>query len=178
MNKALHSIGLAKAIRFVWFSFVQWVLHISLPPIRTLILRLGGAKVGQDVVIMDVRFVNVYHYGFSKVVLGSRSFLGDEVMLDTRGGVILADDVTLSNRVSVVSHINVGFADHPLQQVYPAKENGVVIEKGAYIGTGAIVLPGVHVGAQSVVAAGAVVTRDVAAKTVVGGVPAKVIKKI
>lgn len=176
--KALSTIGFSKALRFVWYSFYAWLLHISLPPVRVWLLRLAGARVGRDTVIFDVRFANLYHYGFTKLTIGKRCFLGDEVMLDVRGGITLEDEVTLSNRVSVVSHINVGYPDHPLQQVYPMKESPVIIKRGAYLGAGAIILPGVNIGEEAVVGAGAVVTKDVPKRTVVAGVPARVVKKI
>lgn len=121
---------------------------------------------------------NLYHYGFRNLLIGSRCFVGDEAMLDMRGKIILEDDVTLSNRCNIVTHMNVGYKDHPLQKLYPTKESMVKISKGAYIGTGAIVLPGVTVGRKSVVGAGSVVTKNVPANTVVGGVPAKVIKRL
>lgn len=175
--KALQTIGLGKAIRFVWFSFYAWLLHIALPPVRVVLLRLAGARVGRDTVLFDVRFANLYHYGFSRLQIGNRCFLGDEVMLDVRGGITLEDDVTLSNRTTVVTHINVGYEDHPLQKAYPTEESKVTIRQGAYVGTGAIVLPGVTIGKESVVAAGAVVTKNVPARVVVMGVPASV-KKI
>jgi acetyltransferase-like isoleucine patch superfamily enzyme len=55
---------------------------------------------------------------------------------------------------------------------------GIVIEDDVWIGAGAIITDGVHIGKGAVVAAGAVVTKDVLAHTVVGGIPAKVIKEI
>lgn len=175
--KALETIGFAKAARFVWYGWYCWVLHISPPPVRSALLRLAGANVGKDTVIMDVKFVNVYHYGFSRLTIGDRCFVGDEVMLDVRGGIRLENDVTVSNRTSIVSHINVGYKDHPLQAIYPTKESRVELKRGSYIGTGAIVLPGVSVGAESVVGAGAVVTKNVPPDVVVVGVPAKVMKR-
>jgi len=162
-----------KAIRFVWYSIYGEILRLSLPPIRMWLLRLAGAQIGRDTVIFDVRFSNVYHYGFSRVVIGDRCFVGDEVMIDVRGGVIMEDDVTISNRTTIVTHINVGYEDHPLQKRYPMKEGKVVIRRGAYVGTGATILPGVIIGEESVVGAAAVVTKDVAKRAVVVGVPAR-----
>lgn len=176
--KALQSIGLMKAIKFVLFGVYARLLHISLPPVRVWLLRLAGASIGRDTVIFDVQFVNVYHYGFSRLHIGNRCFLGDGVMLDVRGGVTLEDDVTISNRTNIVSHINVGFADHPLQETYPTRESPVLFKRGAYVGTGAIILPGITVGERSVVGAGAVVTKSVSSRTLVAGVPARVIKKL
>jgi acetyltransferase-like isoleucine patch superfamily enzyme len=54
----------------------------------------------------------------------------------------------------------------------------IVIKRNAWIGAGATILPGVTVGENSVVAAGAVVSKDVPANTIVGGIPAKIIKSI
>lgn len=176
--KALQSIGIGKALAFVWYGFYAWLLHISLPPVRVVFLRLAGATIGRDSVVFDVDFANLYHYGFSRLTIGERCFLGDQVMLDVRGGITLEDDVTISNRTNIVSHINVGFADHPLQKRYPTKESPVLIKKGAYIGSCAIILPGVTVGRESVVGAGAVVTKSVSDKTLVVGVPATMVKKL
>lgn len=176
--KAVKTIGFWKAARFVWYGWYCWLIRVSLPPFRVALLRLAGATVGKDTVIMDARYTNVYHYGFSRLIIGDRCFIADEVMFDTRGGITLDDDVTLSGRVSLITHINVGFPKHPLQKQYPTKELNVMIRSGSYIGTGAIVLPGVTVGEQSVVGAGAVVTKNIPAHVVAVGVPAKVLKKI
>lgn len=176
--KTLKTIGIWQAVRFVWFQWYGFLIHVSLPPVRVWLLRLAGAKVGNDTVIMDVDCINVHQHGFSRLIVGNRCFIGDQAMLDIRGGIRLEDDVTVSNRASLVTHINVGFPDHPLQQQYPMKESAVVIKKGAYIATGAIVLPNITIGKESVVAAGSVVTKNVPDHVLVAGVPAVVKKKI
>ncbi len=176
--KILKTIGFWKAARFVWYSIYGEILRLSLPPVRVWLMRFAGARVGTDTIIFDVRFANLYHYGFSKLVIGNRCFLGDEVMLDVRGGITLGNEVTLSNRTTIVTHINVGYDDHPLQTTYPTKETPVVLKYGVYVGTGAIILPGVTVGEQSVIGAGAVVTKSVPSRVTVAGVPARVIKKL
>lgn len=171
--KALRSIGIKKAVQFVFFGMYSGLLRLVLfPQLRVILMRLAGARIGNDTIIYDTTFSNLYHYGFKKLTIGDRVFIGDEVMLDCRGGIVLEDDVTLSNRTNIVSHINVGYDDHPLQKKYPTKESVVTIKKGAYIGTGAIVLPGVTIGKNAVVAAGSVVTKSVKSSTLVAGVPA------
>jgi acetyltransferase-like isoleucine patch superfamily enzyme len=177
--KALREIGYNRAFSFVFYTGVAGLLHWTIiPQVRVWILRVFGAHIGQDSFIGDVTYANLYHYGFRRISVGNRCFIGDECMLDTRGGITLEDDVTISNRCTVVSHINVGYKDHPLQRVYPTKESGVRFRHGTYVGTGAIILPGVTIGRGAVVGAGAVVTRDVPDRTLVAGVPARVIKRI
>lgn len=175
---ASEDISVPKMFRFFWYGICSRLLYNTLPPVRVWMLRLMGARVGRGTVIFNVRFANLYHYGFSRLLIGNKCFIGDDVTLDVRGGIHIADHVTLSNGCSVVSHINVGFSDHPLQQLYPTKESAVTFKHGAYIGTGAIILPGVTIGSGSVVGAGAVVTRSVPDHTMVAGVPATVRKKL
>lgn len=176
--KALAAIGIKKAIRYVWYTWYAWLIHVSLPPFRAVLLRLAGCSVGTDAVIGDVRFINLYHHGFSRISIGNRCFLGDEIFLDARGGITLEDDVTVSHRVNIISHINVGYADHPLQKHFPTKESPVFLQTGCYIGTGAILLPGITIGANSAVGAGSVVTKSVPSSVVALGVPARVTRKI
>jgi len=174
MNK---EISFGKAIRFVFYSFMQTILHWSLPPVRVLLLRFLGARVGRECVILDCVFSNAYHYGFSRLTVGNRCFIGGEALLDLRGWITMEDYVTLSHRVSLVTHINVGFKDYPLQKRYPTKESPVMLKRGCYVGTGAIILPGVTIGKESVVGAGAVVTKDVPDKKLAVGVPAHTVVK-
>lgn len=177
--KAISVIGWQKARRFIWTSVYAALLHrCLLPQVRVWLLRLAGAKVGRDTVIFDAHFANLYHYGFTKLRIGDRCFVGDEVWLDTRGGLTLENEVTVSDRAAIITHINVGYPDHPLQKYYPTREARVVLRKGCYLGTAALILPGVTVGELAVVGAGAVVTRDVAGGAVVAGVPARIIKRI
>ncbi|MCJ7826062.1 acyltransferase [Patescibacteria group bacterium] len=169
-------IGWFKAFRFVWFSCIQTVLHWSLPPARVILLRWLGASIGKDCVILNCFFYNAYHYGFSKLKIGNKCFIGDEVMIDLRGRTVLEDYVTLSNRVTLVTHLNVGYKDHPLQKRYPTRESHILFKRGCFIGTGAIILPGITVGRESVVGAGAVVTKNIPDGQLVVGVPARVKK--
>lgn len=92
----------------------------------------------------------------------------------TWGGITLEDEVLIGPKVNLITE------NHPLT---PANRRSLVakpilIKRKAWVGAGATILPGVTIGENAVIAAGAVVSKDVAANTVVGGVPAKVIKTI
>ena len=78
----------------------------------------------------------------------------------------------------IITNQNSRLEVNKLNKFYKPLKKPVVIEDNVYIGTGAIILPGVTVHDMSVVAAGAVVTKDVASFTVVAGVPAKVVKNL
>jgi acetyltransferase-like isoleucine patch superfamily enzyme len=90
--------------------------------------------------------------------------------------LIIEDNVAISPGVTLVLHIDPG--PSPLQKIYKTGQSKIHIMDGAWIGAGAIVLSDVTIGKCSVVAAGAVVIKDVPPYTVVGGVPAKKIKEI
>ena len=90
------------------------------------------------------------------------------------GGITIDDDVLIGPKVSLVTE------QHPL---VPSRRGElgtkpIHIKRNVWIGAGATILPGVTVGENSVVAAGAVVSKDVPANCVAGGIPAKVIKNI
>jgi 2,3,4,5-tetrahydropyridine-2-carboxylate N-succinyltransferase/tetrahydrodipicolinate N-acetyltransferase len=80
--------------------------------------------------------------------------------------------------VLVLTHLNVGYRDHPLQQQFPAQAGPVAVGEGAFIGAHATLLAGVKVGARAFVAAGSVVTTDVPERSLVAGVPARVVRRL
>ena len=175
--QALKEVGFKKAFKFLIFSFFQFFYRIlPLPQFRSWALLLAGAKIGQDSIIMDVRFFNWHHLGLSGLKVGQKCFIGDETLIDLYNRVILEDSVTIAQRVTILTHMNVGYKDHPLQKYFPATSLPVIIKSGSVIGACATILPGVTIGERSMVAAGAVVTEDVLAKTLVAGVPAKLIR--
>ena len=123
-------------------------------------------------------FSNFYHKGFPGLKIGRDCFLGDEVLIDLYDEVEIENQVTIAQRVTLLTHINVGYKDHPLQKYFPKKSQPIKINSGSFIGAGSIILPGVTIGEESFVAAGSVVTEDVPNNTLVAGVPAKPVRKI
>jgi hypothetical protein len=83
----------------------------------------------------------------------------------------------ISHRCIITAHMD-SPSDTPVKRSYPPSSKPVIIEDGAWICIGATILPGVTVGRNAVVAAGAVVSRDVPADTMVAGIPARHIKRL
>jgi len=177
--QAFKELGFKKALKFLLFSFFQLFYRIiPLPQFRKIFLLMGGVRIGEDTIIMDVRFFNWHHQGLSGLKIGQECFIGDETLIDLHNKVTLEDSVTIAQRVTILTHMNVGYKDHPLQKYFPAESLPVFFKTGSVISACAIILPGIIVGERSMVAAGAVVTKDVPPKTLVAGVPAKVIRKL
>ncbi|HET8647832.1 MAG TPA: acyltransferase [Vicinamibacteria bacterium] len=177
--KALAEIGWRKAARFGWTTLAMVPYRAALfPQLRAPWLRLLGARVGRRAVLHDVRFFNLYRRGLRGLDIGDECFLGDECLLDLAEGIRLGPQVTLAERVVVLTHLNVGYADHPLQARFPAMAAPVAIERGSFLGAGVTVLAGLTIGPESFVAAGSVVTEDVPPRTLVAGVPARVVRPL
>ena len=177
--KALKAIGLRKAIKFAYCALLlivfKWLLF---PQLRAIFLRGVGSKIGKNVIIHEINFFNCYRTGFKGLEIGMDCFIGDDSLIDLADRVIISDQVTIAERVTILTHTNVGYEDHPLQKFYPSFTKPVVIEKGAFIGANATIMPGVTIGPCSVIAVGSVVTKSVEPYTVVGGVPAKVLSTL
>lgn len=177
--QAIKEVGFKKAFKFIVFSFYHLFYRIlPFPQLRKLYLILGGAKIGNESIIMDLRFFNWHHLGLKGLEIGKECFVGDETLIDLYNKVVIQDRVSIAQRVIVLTHINVGYKNHPLQRYFPSKNSPVIIESGSVIGAGSIILPGITIGERSMVGAGSVVTKNVASMTLVAGVPARTIKKL
>lgn len=100
--------------------------------------------------------------------LGADSTINDHCRLDNRGGIVIGDNVSISSETCILT------ADHdPQSPIFAGRERAVHIEDYVFIGTRALILPGVKIGRGAMVAAGAVVAKDVLPLTIVAGCPAK-----
>ena len=112
-----------------------------------------------------------------KLLIGDGTHIGDNTIIDVCGDITIGKAVAIGPNCVIYTH------DHDYKQhSKPAWKGGVItkqvkIEDGAWIGSSVTILPGVTIGERAVIAAGAVVTKNVNPKTVVGGVPAKVLNK-
>ena len=109
-------------------------------------------------------------YDPRNIVIGDDSILGEGIVLDGRA------QLTIGNHVDIASGVMIYNSEHDTENEYFQAENKpVIIEDYVFIGPRAIILPGIKIGKGAIVAAGAVVTKEVAPYAIVGGVPAKII---
>jgi acetyltransferase-like isoleucine patch superfamily enzyme len=110
------------------------------------------------------------------LVIGNNVGIAQNCFIQVRGKVIIGNDVIIGPGVSVFSeNHNFDNPDLPVS-VQGETRKGVVINDGVWIGTRAVILDGVTVGMNSIIAAGSIVNKDVPPYSIVGGVPAKVIR--
>ena len=109
---------------------------------------------------------------FNNMNIGDNVFINSNCLAMARGGIIIEDNVMIAGNVQLLSNNH----DEYERQVLLCEK--IIIKKGAWIGAGASILPGVTVGKYAIVGAGAIVTKDVPDYSVVVGTPAKVVKKL
>ena len=106
--------------------------------------------------------------------IGENVFINSGCKMQDQGGIFIGDDVLIGHNACLLT-LNHDVDPENRADMHPEP---VRIEDKAWLGSNVTVLPGVTIGEGAIVAAGAVVTKDVEANTIVGGVPAKLIKKI
>lgn len=141
----------------------------------------GGIAIGAGSFVMHGAVLHVYNFRdlpHAFIRIGRDSLIGEYNVLRGQGGIAIGDRVYTAPLVQLlaVNHVY----DDPTRPMVDQgiTAQGIVVEDDVWIGAGAIVTDGVRIGQGAVVAAGAVVTGDVPPRTVVGGVPAKVLKVI
>ena len=164
---------------FILFNYQYVTLH-------------GNARVARNVFIVPFLFTknrlsivlkngsrlsaNITVQGSGKFVLGNNSYLGSYCIIGTNELIQIGQNVMIANNVSIRD------TDHKYDRLdIPMIEQGIVtspviISDDVWIGHGVIITRGVNIGQGAILAAGSVVTKNVPAYAIVGGVPAKVIK--
>jgi galactoside O-acetyltransferase len=190
---------LLKEVYLYWLNFIRFLPGNSGLAIRFLVYRRLFCSCGKKVIIAPGCYIRggkniilgdnigiglnaqVYAEGSGKeqLKIGNYVFLNSNVMLnaDLGGQIQIGNNVLIGPNV-VIRASNHSFADPNV----PIEQQGhvpgrIVIEDDVWLGANVVVLPNVTIGRGAVVAAGAVVTKDVAPFSVVGGVPARLISK-
>lgn len=151
-------------------EFIVFLLHLigCMPShsVRRLFYALAGIRIGAGSTIhTGARFYNP-----SNISIGKDTIIGENSTLDGR------EKLSIGSHVDIATDVMIYNAQHNIEDPDFAPERAaVVIEDYVFIGPRSIILPGVTIKKGAVIAAGAVVTKDVEERNIVGGVPAKVI---
>lgn len=142
----------------------------SVEQVRTLLSDI----ICKDIDVSTIVFAPFYTNFGQFITIGKNVFINHACSFLDMGGITIEDNVLIGPKVNLITE------NHPLN---PNDRKSlicqpIVIKRNAWIGAAATILPGVTIGENSVVAAGAVVIADVPPNTVVGGIPAKHIKNI
>lgn len=161
-----------------------WIAKLIMLPLpiymgtrlRTRILRLAGFSIGKGTLFFGTPILSGTGNISERLSMGRDCLISWGVYLDLQGNVTIGDRVGLSPQIAIItSSHSVG---SPNKRVGELQALPVTVKDGVWLGTRCMVLPGVTIHEGAVVAAGAVVTKDVPANTIVGGVPARIIKKM
>jgi len=156
-----------QSIRFDALLYVCNILVAVFPSSRCRHLfyrKMMGLEIASDAHILSGLWLDAR----GKCRIGAHTTINQRCRLDNRGGITIGKSVNLSPGVQILT------ADHDLQDPnFVGRERPVQIGDYVFIGTGAIVLPGVELGNGCAVAAGAVVTGNVAPLDIVAGIPAR-----
>ena len=142
----------------------------TMPQLRQLFSELIGHKVDYKFGLFPPFYTD---YG-KNITVGKGVFINEGCCFQDQGGIEIGDNALIGQQV-VIATLNHDLAPDKRANMIPAP---VKIGNNVWIGAHATILAGVTIGDNAVVAAGAVVTKDVPANVVVGGVPAKIIKAI
>lgn len=137
---------------------------------RNIISELTGQQLDETTWI-----VPPFYSDFGQFIrFGKKVFVNSGCIFMDRGGITLEDGVFVGPNVNIITE---NHAEQP-ELRHNVYTNPILIKHNAWIGAAAVILPGVTIGKNAIVAAGAIVTKDVPDNTIVGGNPAKVIRNI
>lgn len=167
------SIKIVSPIILLYSHFTAYFINDVIPHVpcwqfRKLCYILKGMKIGKHTTInLRTRVKKP-----DKIYIGNGTHINSGVLLDGRGGLKIGNNVSISFNVAIVT------GSHDIQtKRFDGRFLPIEVEDNVWIGVNATILQNVKIGKGAVVAAGAVVVKDVEQYTIVGGVPAKVIGK-
>ena len=152
-------------------DFLRKINKISLQ----YILKKNGAAIGRNCDIESgLTFTNCIN--FENLHIGNNVHVGKNSLFDLKDPIIIKDNSTISMGTSFITHIDVGKSN--LKEFYPNTSGRIIIHNNTYIGAFSTILMRVEIGPSSVVGAKSLVINNVDPFSIVGGVPAKLIKRL
>ncbi|MDJ0755184.1 MAG: DapH/DapD/GlmU-related protein [Ardenticatenaceae bacterium] len=169
---------------FFSISYRLLLLKILLAPIphefgvriRTLLMRLLGFRIGRGTVFIGLPTFLGGRQVIRNFKIGSLGLINVQCLIDCSGPVILGDNVYIGPRVQLIT------GDHEIgtkgRRASHLRPKPIRIHSGTWVGSGAIILPGVTIREGCIIAAGAVVTKDFPPNQLIAGIPAKSIREL
>lgn len=159
-----------------WLSNIVWLVFKSYRKLLMVFYRPLFKKYGRNFV-----FDPFGTYSFKTIEVGDDVYIGPGAMLSaSESGIVFGNKIMLGPNVTMMggdhNTTQIGRFMYDVEEKLPENDVPIVIEDDVWIGTGAIILKGVTIGMGSIVAAGALVINNVPPYSIVGGVPAKVLK--
>jgi len=146
---------------------LRWVGFIPSHTLRLIFYQLAGVKIGRGSRIH--MWANFFQP--KNIVIGEDTIIGDHCFLDGRASLKIGSHTAIASQVLIYN------SQHDVDDPdFKAIEKPVEIGDYVFIGPRSIILPGINIGKGAIIAAGAIVTKDVAPNEIVGGVPAKKIR--
>jgi maltose O-acetyltransferase len=155
---------------------LSFVPRLAFGWLRPALYRAVGVRIGRKTRIYGKMDIEGAGGILANLIIGAECMLTTPVYLNASGEIRIGDRVTIGHHVVIITDNHQ--MDNPWKRGGERYTAPVVIEDGVWVGARVTILPGVTLGRGCVVAAGAVVTRDVPPNTLVGGVPAHPIKEL
>jgi maltose O-acetyltransferase len=166
------------------FHFKLWLADLLLAPLPVLVgkrlraaaYRLAGFRIGRDSKFLDRAVFDTLGNPYANLSIGRRSQVGIGCHFSLNAPVTIGDNVIFGHYVRIITDTHtIGPGERRCGERVPLP---VSIEDGVWIASNVTILPGVVIGAGSVIASGSVVVRSVPRNSLVGGVPARVLREL
>jgi maltose O-acetyltransferase len=173
---AAEELGERNPKLWVALKIVGFLPPYTLSRTRMRLLRLIGVDIGDDTVVCGRISIAGSRRAERRLTIGAKCMINEGCRFDTGAPIAVGDNVYFGHDVTVLTMTHdIGSHD---RRCHGWRAEAVTIGAGTWIGTRALILPGVQIGAGCVVAAGAVVAESVPDDTMVGGVPARVLRTL
>jgi acetyltransferase-like isoleucine patch superfamily enzyme len=173
---AQEELGERNPKLWIVLKFIGFLPAYTFSRLRMRLLRLIGVPIGDDTIICGRLLIAGSRHAQRKLRIGRNCMINEGCRFDTGSPITIGDRVYFGHDITVLTTTHdIGPHD---QRCMGSRSEPVSVGDGTWVGTRALILPGVHIGAGCVVAAGAVVTESVPDDTMVGGVPARVLRSL
>lgn len=160
-------------VKYFFRLLIYFIPETRFFELKSLIYRIQGYDIGRNTRICSSARI----YGSGKIKIGNNVWIGSEVMIISSSKITIEDDVDIAPRVyigtgtHIIGDIIGRIAGTPISK-------DILIKKGSWIGSNAIIQPGVTVETMNIVNSGAVVTKKFKPYSVLAGMPARIVKII